>query len=80
MDDDNRPDRRNNNGIYQRLDKLEDNVYKYLSDLKEDDAALKTKIELLTYQVGVIIAAAKVVAGSVVLAIIAALLRLIFIQ
>ena len=80
-------DRRDNHIIYEKLDDLKENVYKQIgtaidnqSAMQRDLAIMQRELARLSYQADLLGGIAKTVLMAVGLAVIAAILRLIFIK
>ena len=72
-------DRRNNEGIYHKIDSLESRVFHHLESIQENQRKMNEKINILTYQVELINAGLKVVLGVVGVTLIGAVLKNILI-
>lgn len=72
--------RRNNDGIYNKIDGLESKMFHETNALKNNQAIINDRINILTYQVGLIMTGLKLVLSLVATALVVAILRMILIS
>jgi len=72
--------RRNNDGIYQRIDVLESKICHETETLKNNQGIINDRINILAYQVGLIMTGLKLVLSLVATALVIAILRMILIS
>jgi hypothetical protein len=74
-DDDSGYDRRNNDGIYHKIDSLESKIFQAVNGIQENQAKLNEKINILNYKVAIINDGLKIVLGVVAVTLVGAILK-----
>ena len=68
-------DRRNNDGIYHKIDSLESKVFHNLEIIQENQRTMNEKITVLSYKVAIINDGLKIILGVVAVTLVGAILK-----